>query len=143
MALHISPELSKPDIFDFSVHKREYTIVVKYYPPGLERMLRAAILIDYARAYNFTTADRTKLYREIAAKKKPFLDTLTEVFVMEDLVAAWYAHFAPDKEVDIDAILEKYIYCEDRMFNIMYRKYVDPLHKNTPLWFHDENCDAR
>lgn len=133
-----------PDLFDPSMHKRERTIVAKHYQEGLECLLRTAILTDYTRGYNMKPAERKQLYTELRGKEgKKMLASLTDVFSMDHLLEAWYRHYAPDKAGDVDDILEKYLYCESKMWNILYRKYVDPDHRDVRLWFYDDRCEQR
>lgn len=140
----IGPEKTEVDLFDAAAHPREYKVVASHVPPGIERLLRSAILVDYVSGYNMRPAEQRKLLSELSgADGKKKLEDLTDMFSMEHLLEAWYRHYAPEKVDDIDDILEKYVYCESTMWNILYRKYVDQTHRDTPLWFYDERCEQR
>jgi hypothetical protein len=128
------------DIFDFKKYAKEFKFLGQYFS-GLERYLRAALLIDYK--YNHLSHEGREalsatLDKKVEVKqKREFLINLLDSFESRYILYHFYRHHAPYKSVDeIEQIYEKYesiSFCT--MFNCMYRVYVDKNWKNKELWF--------
>jgi len=127
------------DIFNFESFPKDYKLFSTYFE-GVELYLRLAIWLQYRYDYNFTPLDQEKLDDEVnkAKDKKEFLMKLTEVFITENLVEAWYKHFCPSKLHMVEKLLDDYVFAEDVFFNRLYRRYVDPNWEDVELWF--EKC---
>lgn len=70
---------------------------------------------------------------------------MTDAIDTEEMVYAWYRHFAPEKAnaETIDPILKRYINVEDVLFSRLYKKYVDNRTKDIRLWFQNPEGDKR
>lgn len=130
------------DIFNFNKYQLVYSIMREYFQE-LELYLRTAIIIDYLYNYNLKDHERDIFIQEIKTGGKDYIITYSEVFETEHLLRSWFQHFAPDKLMNFDNILIKYINCESELFNRLYRKYVDPEWQNVKLWFYNPQCEIR
>lgn len=127
------------DVFDFDTYQEEFDKFKTLFT-GTELYLRAAIYILYKYTYLRTTEEKDKLEQEYQASqdKKKFLETMTNVFDIRDLLARWYSHFNPEKLTPefIDKTMDTYIECEDVLFNRLYRRYIDKsIPERNKLWF--------
>lgn len=130
------------DIFDFNKYSEVFNIMSKHYE-GIELYLRTAIYIDYLYNYNMSQTEVTTFIDELKTKTKEDINSVTDIFIMEDIVESWYKHFAQEKVDEVDDILMRYINCESELFNRLYKKYVDVNWVNIRLWFYNVEGEKR
>lgn len=136
-------DLEDIDPFDFDGYPRDFELFSEYFD-GIEKYLRLAIWILYKYAY-LPEEDREKLHEDLerSRDRRDFLVKLTDAFRAADLPGYWYIHWNPAKATKdfIQETLNRYIFCEDVLFNRLYKIYVDPDWEETKLWFAD--CPRR
>ncbi len=131
------------DPFDFETYGYEYELCRQFFE-GPELYLRTALLvwdifIESHGDINKQIESLNKSYDKGELERRILEITSTNAdFKANWLTHKWYEHFAPDKlasQPDIagDLMIEFYE-CHDRLFNVLYKKYVDPdWPENAPL----------
>lgn len=133
-------ELSSIDPFDHVKYQDDYCLFNQYFT-DIELYLRLASWLLYKYAYLNSESARYKLMLEVkkSLNQKATLESLSESFDNDGMLAYWYLHFNPAKATiqHITEIRARYHTNEDYLFNRLYRTYVDKEHRDRPLWFGD------
>jgi hypothetical protein len=128
------------DFFDFETHRSEFDIMKQMFS-GIELYLRTAVYISYKQYLRHQGGEKECAKIEDAIKtapnKKKMVSTITNAVDLQALVSGWYLHFNPELIPKTEELLEKFVTCEDVLFNRLYRKYVDPDAPDMKLWIAD------
>ena len=137
----VSNVLKSVDIFDFDdVHRKSFNRFRGFYS-GVELFLRSAVYASY-KNYLFLQQGESAIQNldasiAMSMNPKKLVDKITNMVDIQALLASWYLHYNPDMILKTEEILEKFVTCEDVLFNRLYRKYVDknPGKPDQKLWF--------
>ncbi len=141
------PESYESEFDMFTIPYDISSVFQRLFKNKLEALLRGAIWNEYINKYGAPGVDvSTKSEHD----QRKFYRSMTNMFETPALLKAWYMHYAPGSpekasDENVERLAQNYMFCEDVLFNRLYRKYVDhgwnPKSEN--LWFHDDRCDSR